>query len=134
MRVAALAYQLLPEDVLSKDKYGLLGFLDNTITLSFAYNRVKSSVTPEIERQVNNIISYWFGVGSNPQHTYIPNNNNQHGGYTPQPVYTESQQQVNPSYNGFQDNRPNPTPRKPILDDDEDVVIDYPLIVMCSLA
>lgn len=123
--VAALAYQLLPEDVLSKDKYGLLGFLDNTITLSFAYNRVKSSVTPEIERQVNNIISYWFSVESKQQQHYIPNNDNpQHGGYSSQPVYTEPQQQVNPSYNGFQDNRPTPTPQKPIWDDDDEVVVD----------
>lgn len=124
MIVAALAYQLLPEDVLSKDKYGLLGFLDNTITLSFAYNRVKSSVTPEIERQVNNIISYWFGVESESQQNFIQNSDSQPGEYTQQPVYTEPQQQLNPSHNGFQDNRPNPTPQKLIWDDDEDVVID----------
>ena len=59
--VAALGYQLLPKDLLSRKKFGLLGFLDNGITLAMAYNRVKSSVTPEIEQQVNATLNNWFG-------------------------------------------------------------------------
>lgn len=58
---AALAYQLLPEDLLPKDKFGILGFLDNGVTLAFAYNRVKKLVTPQIENQVENILTQWFG-------------------------------------------------------------------------
>ena len=59
--VAALGYQLLPKDLLPRKKFGLLGFLDNGITLAMAYNRVKSSVTPEIEQQVNATLNNWFG-------------------------------------------------------------------------
>lgn len=58
---AALAYQLLPEDLMPRDKFGILGFLDNGVTLAFAYNRVKKLVTPQIENQVSAIISQWFG-------------------------------------------------------------------------
>lgn len=58
---AALAYQLLPEDLLLRDKFGILGFLDNDVTLAFAYNRVKKMVTPQIENQVENILNQWFG-------------------------------------------------------------------------
>lgn len=58
---AALAYQLLPEDLLPRDKFGLLGFLDNGVTLAFAYNRVKKLVTPQIENQVAAILNQWFG-------------------------------------------------------------------------
>lgn len=58
---AALAYQLLPEDLLPRDKFGILGFLDNGVTLAFAYNRVKKMVTPQIENQVENILNQWFG-------------------------------------------------------------------------
>lgn len=58
---AALAYQLLPEDLLPRDRFGILGFLDNGITLTFAYNRVKSLVTPQIESQVSAILNQWFG-------------------------------------------------------------------------
>lgn len=57
----ALAYQLLPEDLLPRDKFGILGFLDNGVTLAFAYNRVKKMVTPQIENQVENILNQWFG-------------------------------------------------------------------------
>lgn len=57
---AALAYQLLPEDLISRDKFGLLGFLDNGVTLAFAYNRVKKLVTPQIENQVKAMLDQWF--------------------------------------------------------------------------
>lgn len=58
--LAALGYQLLPKDLLPREKYGLLGFVDNGITLAVAYNRVKKSITPEIERQVNDTMNGWF--------------------------------------------------------------------------
>lgn len=58
---AALAYQLLPEDLMPRDKFGILGFLDNGVTLAFAYNRVKKLVTPQIENQVSAILNQWFG-------------------------------------------------------------------------
>lgn len=57
---AALAYQLLPEDLIPRDKFGLLGFLDNGVTLALAYNRVKKLVTPQIENQVSAILNQWF--------------------------------------------------------------------------
>lgn len=60
--VAALGYQLLPKDLLPRKKFGLLGFLDNGITLAMAYNRVKSSITPDIEQQVSNTLNSWFGT------------------------------------------------------------------------
>lgn len=62
--VAALGYQLLPKDLLPRKKFGLLGFLDNGITLAVAYNRVKSSITPEIEMLVANTLNNWFGENS----------------------------------------------------------------------
>lgn len=124
--VAALGYQLLPEDALPRDKYGFLGFLDNGVTLAFAYSRVKSSVTPEIEQQVNNILSNWFGTPSNPETPAILNgDNNQFGGYTAQPVFVEQQpQNYKPQNIGGYNNPPTPQPQKPIWNDDDDVVID----------
>lgn len=59
--VAALAYQLLPEDLVSTENFGILGILDNGAALALAYNRVKTRVTPQIESQVNAILSQWFG-------------------------------------------------------------------------
>ena len=59
--VAALGYQLLPKDLLSRKKFGLLGLVDNGITIVAAYKRMKSSITPEIEQQVNATLNRWFG-------------------------------------------------------------------------
>lgn len=123
--VTALGYQLLPEDVLPREKYGILGFLDNFVTIGFAYSKIKSSVTPQIRSQVDNIISNWFDLESESQQNYIPNIDNQYGGYTPNPVYNEPQNQgKRQPMDGFIGNRPTPPQFKPIWDDDEDVVID----------
>ena len=58
---AAIAYQVLPKDLLPKSKFGLLGFLDNIAVLAFAYQKVKSAVTPEIEAKVSDTLRRWFG-------------------------------------------------------------------------
>ncbi len=58
--VGALAYQLLPKDILSREKFGMLGLADNVATLAIAYNRVKHHVTPEIKAQVEDILNRWF--------------------------------------------------------------------------
>lgn len=62
--VAALGYQLLPKDLLSRKRLGLLGWLDNGVTLAVAYKKVKSSITPEIEQQVEETINKWFSSHS----------------------------------------------------------------------
>ncbi len=80
--IAALGYQLLPDDrkLISREKYGLLGLLDNGAALALAYNRVKTRVTPQIENQVNAILNQWFGVEQLhigvSEHPQIPSNNN----------------------------------------------------------
>lgn len=69
--VAGLGYQLLPSDLLPRDKYKILGFLDNGITLALAYSKVKSNVTSEIANQVETILGQWFGAedsASEPSH------------------------------------------------------------------
>ena len=58
---AALAYQVLPTDLLPKSRFGLLGFLDNATALTYAYNKVKQAVTPEIESKVEDNLLKWFG-------------------------------------------------------------------------
>lgn len=125
--VAALGYQLLPEDAMPRDRFGLLGFLDNGVTLAFAYNRVKSSVTPEIEQQVNNILGNWFDMGvKSTEQDSIPTNTIQSGGYSPQPVYQNPQQLIvnRPNMDGHSGANSRPSNQKPIWDEEEDVVID----------
>lgn len=78
--ISALAYQLLPNDLMSRKKAGFLGLLDNGAALAVAYSRTKKRVTPEIEIQVNAVLNQWFGyeevegnyVGeTTPDYTYL---------------------------------------------------------------
>ena len=124
--IAALGYQLLPDDkkLLSREKYGLLGLLDNGAALALAYNRVKTRVTPQIEAQVDAILNQWFclersQIDTHSEHPQIPSANNDFGGtyWNPQPA-TVPVTPESPIIN----NRPN-TPLGG-YGDDEDVVID----------
>ena len=56
---AALAYQFLPNQILTREKNGVLGIADNIITLTIAYNRIKASITPEITAQVEAKLLEW---------------------------------------------------------------------------
>ena len=112
--VTALGYQLLPEDVLPRDKYGLLGFLDNIVTIGFAYSKVKSSVTPRIENQVNNVLHQWFGVEPKREQSNVDAPSFEYQQHTYQPVQPQDFNNTS-TYN---------RPHKPVCDDDEDVVID----------
>ena len=59
--LSALSYQFLPKQILSKEKHGILGYMDNLVTLMLAYNRVRRRVTPQIAMDVDKILSQWFG-------------------------------------------------------------------------
>ncbi|MDD5960914.1 MAG: DUF1232 domain-containing protein [Bacteroidales bacterium] len=121
--VAALAYQLLPEDLISTENFGILGFIDNGAALALAYNRVKSRVTPQIDAQVNAILNQWFG-GIQPAIASDADSNNNwnnptsyNEGWREQPVQTPTHFNTPESLN---------KPRKPTTPmwDDDDVVID----------
>lgn len=124
--IAALGYQLLPDDkkLLSREKYGLLGLLDNSAALALAYNRVKTRVTPQIEAQVDAILNQWFGserpqIDEPSEHPQIPSANNDFGGnyWDPQPATIPAAPET-----PICTNRPNTTLGG--FSDDEDVVID----------
>lgn len=124
--IAALGYQLLPDDkkLLSREKYGLLGLLDNGAALALAYNRVKNRVTPQIEAQVDAILNQWFGseqaqIDEPSYRPQIPSGNNDFGGnyWKPQPATSPATSET-----PISTNRPNTTLGG--FSDDEDVVID----------
>lgn len=62
---AAFAYQFLPNDFLSKEDYGILGYLDNATILYFAYKRTKKCVTPEISKKVEETMKSWINTAEN---------------------------------------------------------------------
>lgn len=56
---SALAYQLLPNDFMPKEDYGVLGAIDNAALLYLAYKKVKKNVTPEIKQKVDETLANW---------------------------------------------------------------------------
>jgi uncharacterized membrane protein YkvA (DUF1232 family) len=126
--IAALAYQLLPEDLISTKKLGWLGSLDNGAALLLAYDRIKTRITPQIEAQVNAILNQWFDeeedsptISSDSPKSWI-DQPQQPDNWIPdvQPVRVQNPQgptPVSPSITN-----PNRTTSTSV--DDEDVVID----------
>lgn len=121
--VAALAYQLLPEDLISTENFGILGFIDNGAALALAYNRVKSRVTPQIDAQVNAILNQWFGGMQPAIASDVPSNNDRNNPYGKSEEWREQPVQTPPQFNTQVSVN---NPRKPTIPmwDDDDVVID----------
>lgn len=58
--VGALAYLFVPIDLIPFRKFGLLGILDESFAISYAYNKMKKQITPQIEFEVERILDEWF--------------------------------------------------------------------------
>ena len=59
---AAIAYTVLPSDLLPRATHKLLGILDDGVALMYAYRKIKDKITPEINNQVEDTLNNWFGV------------------------------------------------------------------------
>ena len=62
MIYAAIAYTVLPIDLLPRVVYKLLGILDDGVAILYVYKKIKDNITPEIEERVENTLNEWFGV------------------------------------------------------------------------
>lgn len=121
--VAALAYQLLPEDLISTENFGILGMIDNGAALGLAYNRVKSRVTPQIDAQVNAILYQRFGDIQPVETSNVHSNNNQNNSHMYNEGWHEQPTQTPPHFKTKgQVNKPHMA-TTPMWDED-DVVID----------
>ena len=57
---ASIAYVVLPIDLLSAKRFPVLGWLDEVVSLSVAYNKVQHHITREMERKADEILDKWF--------------------------------------------------------------------------
>ena len=56
----SIAYVVLPIDLLSAKRFPILGWLDEVVSLSVAYNKVQCYVTKDMERRADDILDKWF--------------------------------------------------------------------------
>lgn len=58
--MGALGYLILPIDLIP-DVVPVLGLTDDAAAITLAYDTVKASITPEIERKAKEKLAQWFG-------------------------------------------------------------------------
>ena len=58
--VAALSYVVLPIDLISAKRLPIIGWIDEVVALTVAYQKVCKYITPEIELKVDDILDKWF--------------------------------------------------------------------------
>lgn len=56
----AIAYVVLPIDLLSAKRLHVIGWLDEVMSLSVAYQKVQSHVTQKMERDADELLDKWF--------------------------------------------------------------------------
>lgn len=57
---AALAYLVLPVDLISGKRRPIFGHLDEAAAIVLAYQKVKKHITPEIEHKADEVLDKWF--------------------------------------------------------------------------
>lgn len=56
----ALAYVVLPVDLLSAKRLPIIGWIDEVVSLSVAVQRMQKYITPEMERKADETLDRWF--------------------------------------------------------------------------
>ena len=58
----AIAYIVIPADLLPRKVLGFLGVLDDVAVIAYVYNKVSSKITAAIRNQVDTQLDEWFGA------------------------------------------------------------------------
>lgn len=56
----ALAYLILPVNLISQKRHPILGWADEVAAIAIAYRKVRQYITPEIEQQAEETLNKWF--------------------------------------------------------------------------
>ena len=62
MVATAIAYVVLPIDLIRADKLPIIGWIDEVVSLSVAYEKVSKYVTPEMRRQAEEWLDRWMPI------------------------------------------------------------------------
>ena len=58
----ALAYIIIPSDLLPRRALSVLGVLDDAAVVAYIYKKVSNKVTAEITNKVEDTLDHWFGA------------------------------------------------------------------------
>ena len=56
----ALAYLVLPINLISAKRHPILGWADEVAAIAIAYKKIKQHITPEMEQQAEETLNKWF--------------------------------------------------------------------------
>lgn len=57
---SAISYLVFPIDILDAKRLPIIGWFDEVVSISVAYQRVCKHITPEMEAKVDAILDRWF--------------------------------------------------------------------------
>lgn len=57
---SAIAYVVLPLDLLSAKRLPIIGWIDEIVSLTVAYQKVCKYITPEMEQKADTLLNKWF--------------------------------------------------------------------------
>lgn len=57
----ALAYVILPVDLLNAKRLPIIGWIDEVVSLAVAVQRMQKYITPEMEAKADEQLDKWFG-------------------------------------------------------------------------
>jgi uncharacterized membrane protein YkvA (DUF1232 family) len=60
MILSTLAYLILPIDIINAKRLPILGWIDEVTSLAVAIKKVRQHITPEVERQADEVLDRWF--------------------------------------------------------------------------
>lgn len=60
MILAAIAYVVLPIDLISAKRIPILGWIDEVTSIGVAVKKMADRITPEIEREADTVLDRWF--------------------------------------------------------------------------
>lgn len=58
----AIAYIVIPSDLLPRRVLGLLGILDDAAVIAYVYNKISKKITIKITNNVEETLDNWFGA------------------------------------------------------------------------
>ena len=60
MILSTISYLVFPIDLISAKRLPIIGWIDEAFSLSVAYQKVCKNITPEIERNTEELLDKWF--------------------------------------------------------------------------